>query len=199
METTSEPPFNLKYRATGAIILLSVPVLLLPWLLGGQNGHQAIDEASLIPEPKNEFISSIGPAVDVSKTSINLDPDISSERADQIPQEETESSTSEPAADQSEDGIGGGTETVSDSNALSGAQAGWVVRVGVFSEPDNLKRRADLLSNNGMTSRQETIEINGRPMVRIFLGPFADLATAERESGKAMLVTGEPAFVIELN
>ena len=103
------------------------------------------------------------------------------------------------AADQSEDGISGGTETVSGSNALSGAQTGWVVRVGVFSEPDNLKRRADLLSNNGMTSRQETIEINGRPMVRIFLGPFADLATAERESGKAMLVTGEPAFVIELN
>ena len=195
METTSEPPFNLKYRATGAIILLSVPVLLLPWLLSGQNGRQAIDEASLIPEPKSEFISSIGPAVDLSKTSINPDPDISSERADQIPQEETESSTSEPAVDQSEDGIGGGTETVSDSDA----QTGWVVRVGVFSEPDNLKRRADLLSDNGMTSRQETIEINGRPMVRIFLGPFADLATAERESGKAMLVTGEPAFVIELN
>ena len=122
-----------------------------------------------------------------------------SERADQKPQEKTESSTSEPAAGQSEDGIGVGTETVSDSGALSGAQTGWVVRVGVFSEPDNLKRRADLLSDNGMTSRQETIEINGRPMVRIFLGPFADLATAERESGKAMLVTGEPAFVIELN
>ena len=195
METTSEPPFNLKYRATGAIILLSVPVLLLPWLLSGQNGRQVIDEASLIPEPKSEFISSIGPAADLSKTSINPDPDISSERADQKPEEKTGSSTSEPAAGQSEDGIGGGTETVSDS----GAQTGWVVRVGVFSEPDNLKRRADLLSDNGMTSRQETIEINGRPMVRIFLGPFADLATAERESGKAMLVTGEPAFVIELN
>ena len=199
METTSEAPFNLKYRTTGAIILLSVPVLLLPWLLGGQNGHQAIDEASLIPEPKSEFISSIGPAVDLSKTSINPDPDISSERADQNPQEKTGSSTSEPAVDQSEDEIDGRAETASDSIALSGAQTGWVVRVGVFSEPDNLKRRANLLSNNGMTSRQETIEINGRPMFRIFLGPFADLATAERESGKAMLVTGEPAFVIELN
>ena len=199
METTSEPPFNFKYRATGAVILLSFPVLLLPWLLGGQNGRQAIDEASLIPEPKSEFISSIGPAVALSKASINPDPNISSERADQNPQEKTGSSTSEPATDQSEDGIGGGTETISDSIALSGAQTGWVVRVGVFSEPDNLKRRADLLSNNGMTSRQETIEINGRPMVRIFLGPFADLTTAERESGKAMLVTGEPAFVIKLN
>lgn len=199
METTSEPPFNLKYRATGAVILLSVPVLLLPWLLSGQNGRQVIDETFLIPQPKSEFISSIEPAVDLSKTSINPDPEISSERADQNSQEETGSSTSESTTNQSGDGVGGGTQTVSDSNALSGAQAGWVVRVGVFSEPDNLKRRADLLSSNGMTSHQETIEINGRPMVRIFLGPFADLTTAERESGKAMLVTGEPAFVIKLN
>ena len=71
-----------------------------------------------------------------------------------------------------------------DSNVLSGAQTGWVVRVGVFSEPNNLKKRKNLLLNNGMTSRQEIDEINGRPMVRIFFGPFADLATAERESGK---------------
>ena len=85
METTSEPPFNFKYRVTGAVILLSFPVLLVPWLLGGQNGRQAIDEASLIPEPKSEFISSIGPAVDLSRTSINLDLHISSERADQNP------------------------------------------------------------------------------------------------------------------
>ena len=199
METTSEPPFNLKYRATGAVILLSVPVLLLPWLLSGQNGRHAIDQTFLIPQPKREFFSCFDPAVDFSKTTINPDPEISSERADQNSQEETGSSTSESTTNQSGDGVGGGTQTVSDSNALSGAQAGWVVRVGVFSEPDNLKRRADLLSSNGMTSRQETIEINGRPMVRIFLGPFADLTTAERESGKAMLVTGEPAFVIKLN
>ena len=199
METTSEAPFNLKHRATGAVILVSVPVLLLPWLLGGQNGHQAIDEASLIPEPKSEFISSIGPTVDTSKTPTSPDPDISSEREGQAPEEDTGSSTSEPTANQDDGRIDESPETVSNSNALTGEETGWVVRVGVFSESKNLKRRADLLANNGMASRQETIEINGRPMVRIFLGPFADLAVAERESGKAMLVTGEPAFVIKLN
>ena len=199
METTSEAPFNLKHRATGAVILVSVPVLLLPWLLGGQNGHQAIDEASLIPEPKSEFISSIGPTVDTSKTPTSPDPDISSERKGQAQEEDTGSSTSEPTANQDYGRIDESPETVSNSNALTGEETGWVVRVGVFLESKNLKRRADLLANNGMASRQETIEINGRPMVRIFLGPFADLAVAERESGKAMLVTGEPAFVIKLN
>ncbi len=196
---TSEAPFNLKHRATGAVILVSVPVLLLPWLLGGQNERQAIDEASLIPEPKSEFISSIGPTVDTSKTPTSPDPDISSERKGQAPEEDTGSSTSEPTANQDDGRIDESPETVSNSNALTGEETGWVVRVGVFSESKNLKRRADLLANNGMASRQETIEINGRPMVRIFLGPFADLAVAERESGKAMLVTGEPAFVIKLN
>ena len=90
-------------------------------------------------------------------------------------------------------------ETASGVAALSGEETGWVVRVGVFSQSENLKKRANLLLDNGMIARQETIEINGRAMVRIFLGPFADLAAAERESGKAMLVTGEPAFVVELD
>ena len=167
METTSEAPFNLKHRATGAVILVSVPVLLLPWLLGGQNGRQAIDEASLIPEPKSEFISSIGPTVDTSKTLISPDSDISSEQEGQAPEDDTGSSTSEPTTNQDDGRIDESSETVSHPNALTGEETGWVVRVGVFSESENLKRRAGLLANNGMASRQETIEINGRPMVRI--------------------------------
>jgi len=199
METTSEPPFNLKHRATGAVILLSVPVLLLPWLLGGQNGQQSLNETSLIPEPKSEFISSIGPGADLSKTSISPDPGTSSEQADQNPQADTGSSTSAPTAKPDDDAMSDSPETASGAAALSGEETGWVVRVGVFSQSENLKKRANLLLDNGMIARQETIEINGRTMVRIFLGPFADLATAERESGKAMLVTGEPAFVVELD
>ena len=199
METISEPPFNLKYRAIGAVILLSVPVLVLPWLLRGQNGQQAIDEASLIPEPKSEFISSIRSAEDVSRSSVNRDPNIPIEKGRRAPGDDAEPSAAGASSTDNDGGKGDSTEAASGSTVLSGGETGWVVRVGVFSEPENLKKRARRLSDNGMISRQETIEINGRAMIRIFLGPFPDLATAERESGKAMLVTGEPAFVVELN
>ena len=199
METTSEPPFNLKHRATGAVILLSVPVLLLPWLLGGQNGQQPLDKSSLVPEPKSEFISSIGPAEDVPRASGSPDPNNSIEQKGRTLGDDAEPPASGASSTQNDVGTGDSREAASGATVLSGKETGWVVRVGVFSESENLKKRADLLSDNGMISRQETIEINGRAMVRIFLGPFPDLATAERESGKAMLVTGEPAFVVELN
>ena len=61
-----------------------------------------------------------------------------------------------------------------------------------------IEERSGLLVSNGMRPQRENIDINGHTAVRIYLGPFPDLATAERESGKAMLVTGEPAFVVEL-
>ena len=90
------------------------------------------------------------------------------------------------------------TITNTPSSPDTPAKSGWVVRVGVFSEPSNLEKRSGLLVSNGMTPQRENIDINGHTAVRIYLGPFPDLPTAERESGKAMLVTGEPAFVVEL-
>ena len=62
METTSEPAFNLKHRVTGALILLAWPVLLLPWLLGGQTAQETVHEPAAFLEPKSEFNSSIGPS-----------------------------------------------------------------------------------------------------------------------------------------
>jgi DedD protein len=203
METTSEPVFSLKHRVTGALILLALPVLLLPWLLNGQGGQETVHEPAAFLEPKGEFNSSIGPSSESQTALAKSEPDVSDAPGDQISTENTEtvaSGQSEKSEDNGEDSDNGRNVAVASvAPTLSGVQQGWVVRVGVFSQAENLKKRSSLLKDNGMTPQQEHIEINGRAAVRIFLGPFSDLATAERESGKAMLVTGEPAFVVQLN
>ena len=203
METTSEPAFNLKHRVTGALILLALPVLLLPWLLGGQTGHETVHEPAAFLEPKGEFNSSIGPSPESQAALAKPEPDVSDAPGDQTSTRNAEpaaSGESEEPEDNGEDSNNeGNVAAASVAGTLSGVQQGWVVRVGVFSQAENLKKRSSLLKENGMTPQQENIEINGRPAVRIFLGPFSDLAAAERESGKAMLVTGEPAFVVQLN
>ena len=203
METTSEPAFNLKHRVTGALILLAWPVLLLPWLLGGQTAQETVHEPAAFLEPKSEFNSSIGPSSESQAALAKPQPDVSGGSGDQTSTKNAEpaaSGESEESEDKGEDSDNeGNVAAASVADTLSGVQQGWVVRVGVFSQAENLKKRSSLLKDNGMTPQQEDIEINGRAAVRIFLGPFSDLAAAERESGKAMLVTGEPAFVVELN
>ncbi len=203
METTSEPAFNLKHRVTGALILLAWPVLLLPWLLGGQTAQETVHEPAAFLEPKSEFNSSIGPSPESQAALAKPQPDVSGASGDQTSTKNAEpaaSGESEESEDKGEDSDNeGNVAAASVADTLSEVQQGWVVRVGVFSQAKNLKKRSRLLKDNGMTPQQEDIEINGRAAVRIFLGPFSDLAAAERESGKAMLVTGEPAFVVELN
>ena len=179
MDAPAEPPFNLKHRATGALILLAIPIILLPWFLGDQPVSTGSSPEPAFPEPTGEFNSSIGSSTGAANTNSVA--------------ETAETTTApEPAQDAS------GETTPGEEHMPSSAQEGWVVRVGVFSETTNLKKRSALLVANGMTPQQENIEINGRTAVRIYLGPFGDLAAAERESGKAMLVTGEPAFVVKL-
>tara|TARA_Y100000588_G_scaffold238265_1_gene251956 strand:- start:1464 stop:2075 length:612 start_codon:yes stop_codon:yes gene_type:complete len=203
METPSEPAFNLKHRVTGALILLALPVLLLPWLLGGEAGYEVVHEPADFLEPKGEFNSSIGPSTASQGALEKSESDVSDASGDQISTKNPEPTASGKLEKPKDNGEGGDNEdnvtAVSVAPALIGVQQGWVVRVGVFSQAENLKKRSSLLKDNGMTPHQENIKINGRVAVRIFLGPFSDLAAAERESGKAMLVTGEPAFVVELN
>ena len=176
MEAPAEPPFSLKHRATGAIILLAIPVLILPWLLGGESAPIPVNTTPAVLEPTREFISSIGTTASA----------VAASSATGSAPTQTESVNDPP------------TITDTPSSLDTPAESGWVVRVGVFSEPSNLEKRSGLLVSNGMTPQRENIDINGHTAVRIYLGPFPDLATAERESGKAMLVTGEPAFVVEL-
>ena len=176
MEAPAEPPFSLKHRATGAVILLAIPVLILPWLLGEESAPIPMNITPEILEPTREFISSIGAASNTLATS--LAPDSAEVQTKSI----------------------GDPPTIANKSLSpdTPTESGWVVRVGVFSEPSNLETRSSLLAANGMTPQRENIDINGHTAVRIYLGPFPDLAAAERESGKAMLVTGEPAFVVEL-
>ena len=179
MDAPAEPPFNLRHRATSALILLAIPIILLPWLLGGGPVSTGSSPEPALPEPTGEFNSSVGLGTGGANT--------------ETAPETTETPAALVPAQDASDETAVGEEYVSSS-----AQEGWVVRVGVFSESANLKKRSALLVANGMTPQQEQIEINGRTAVRLYLGPFEDVTAAERESGKAMLVTGEPAFVVEL-
>ncbi len=179
MAASPDLPFNLKHRLIGALILVGGPVIILPLLLTGTGyfPENVGPSGDTLLQPSSEFISKIDPATDPTdllKTGDSRNDSLStgSEKEDQP---ERESDLPESSAQ---------------------LASGWVVRVGVFGELVNANKRQSALEENDMIPQSEEIELNGRRAVRLYLGPFSTQSEAERESAKAVLVTGEQAFVV---
>ena len=181
MATSPDLPFNLKHRLIGALILVVAPVIILPWLLTGDENRQidASPRSELSFAPESEFVANIGqPGT-----------------PDSVPQDKV--TPSDASSTENAQSLNSATEVASRDSG-STEQQGWVVRVGVFGEPVNATKRRKVLRTNGMDPRSEDIQLNGRNAVRLFLGPFPSEDEAERERGKAVLVTGERAFIVKV-
>ena len=179
MAASPDLPFNLKHRLIGALILVGGPVIILPLLLTGSGyfPENVAPSSDTLLQPSSEFISKIDPV--------------------------TESTSLLKTGEPSDDSLATGSQKehqpereVDLPEPLAKLTSGWVVRVGVFGELANANKRRSALEENDMIPQSEEIELNGRPAVRLYLGPFSTESEAERESAKAVLVTGEQAFVV---
>lgn len=179
MAASPDLPFNLKHRLIGALILVGGPVIVLPLLLTGTEyfPENVAPSSDMSLQPSNEFISKIDPGTEPTGLLKKGEP----------PNDNL--STGSQKEHQPE-----GVVDLPDSPAK--LTSGWVVRVGVFGELANANKRRSALEANDMIPQSEEIELNGRRTVRLYLGPFSTESEAERESAKAMLITGEQAFVV---
>ncbi|MEK9786537.1 MAG: SPOR domain-containing protein [Gammaproteobacteria bacterium] len=82
------------------------------------------------------------------------------------------------------------------SEGVEAVKAGWIVQLGVFRDKTNAITQQQRLQENGIRSDRESITFEDSPAWRIVLGPFDSKEEADRESGKAVLVTGERALVL---
>lgn len=179
MAASPDLPFNLKHRLIGALILVGGPVIVLPLLLTGTEyfPENVAPSSDMSLQPSNEFISKIDPGTEPTGLLKKGEP----------PNDNL--STGSQKEHQPE-----GVVDLPESPAK--LTSGWVVRVGVFGELTNANKRRSALEANDMIPQSEEIELNGRRTVRLYLGPFSTESEAERESAKAMLITGEQAFVV---
>lgn len=56
----------------------------------------------------------------------------------------------------------------------------WVVRVASFAESDNAERIVERLEAGGYAPSSARVDVNGKPMVRVWVGPYTDLKDATR-------------------
>ena len=195
-----ESKYSPKHRIVGAIILVSLGVIFLPMILNpDQPAPRLKDATSLneIPKPetqvfripaaslnqiespessrnvtaspadttRNETHSGVvAPTTSVAKTTtdkrdrehLRKDTDVQtavSTSADNRTQQDTRAST----------GV---------DDAATAKAEGWVVQVGTFSDGENAKRLQDRLQQSGFLVNLQSVDLKGRKVVRVRVGPY---------------------------
>lgn len=79
------------------------------------------------------------------------------------------------------------------------AGGNWAVNVGSFSNLDNARALAQRLRAQGLQVSSETVDVNGKPAMRLRVGPYAERALAEAARLRVESVSGSKAAVVALS
>ena len=183
---------GLKQRIIGALVLVSLAVIFVPMMF--DEPHSKRESSSIqipeeppfpevdMPEPETtespeyrieELDAASSPAVtsEVPDPTENIDatePPADPEPADSpAPAQTTE--TSQPADD--------GPVSAEFTRSLEGA---WVVQLGSFGSDDNATRLREKVREKGYSSHLQRISRGDSQLTRVFSGPFAEKAEAEK-------------------
>ncbi len=194
-----ESNYSPKHRIVGAIILVSLAVIFLPMILNPDQPPPAPKQTlNVIPKPETQVFrmpaASLGqvkspessqettasgaetkrskegsvpvePSTSVAKATSNND---DSGRTRKYRDMQAANATLTDKAAQRET-----RTTTSLNNAAATKNAdGWIVQVGAFSDGEKVKRLQDRLRQSGFLVNLQNVDLNGRKMVRVRVGPY---------------------------
>lgn len=168
--------FDPKKRLVGAGILVGLAVIILPAILDGDEDFvtaSATEEAQRIEALENNYVSSeeevtvfvskITP-IETSSGSIGDN----SQASGPVASGSIKEMSSTPAKPES------------GSNPSKIIERGWVVRVGVFTDVENVKEVLVDLKEKGFAPDTESIDISVGKATRIWIGPYEQRVEAAR-------------------
>jgi DedD protein len=82
---------------------------------------------------------------------------------------------------------------------VSAAAGRYVVNVGSFSNLDNARALADRLRAAGLPLTSESVDVSGKPAMRLRVGPYGDRTAAEAARLRVESVAGGSATVVALD
>jgi DedD protein len=163
-------------RLVGAIVLVTVAVMILPMVLDQEPPPVSQDIAVIIP-PKGDAASFAPRAAPATETPRPGAPAAGAappapQAAAKPPGEATgaREGAEKPRAPRS--------EKPADVAAAAGAEA-FVVQLDAFSNPENARQQQKKLSAAGIASYTETVMTQKGALTRVRVGPFADRQQAE--------------------
>lgn len=198
------PAFQLKHRIVGALILVSVGIVALPLILGSPNPElvsDVPDEPLAAETDTRVFVSKITPiggatpVIERSPTPTARSPGGPAPRTappPQVPARKPASPATPPAGERA-------TEPAKKPKAVAEAKPvpdrGWVVQVGTFGNPDNVKRVIKDLRAQGLTPSSTPVRTKGGPATRIWVGPYAQRVDAARVRARIQQSLGTKGLI----
>lgn len=195
---TMEAP--LRYRLVGAIVLIFVAVLVLPWVFDGAGYESMQGLEQPVPE-RPEFVAPQTPSAPVPAP---VDQHAERDRdggevgmAEPAPVPAPEARRPADAASAAPPGSTGqepprtptATEPVPDG-------VGWAVQVGSFGREENAREQAQRLRAEGFPAFVERASANGRAVWRVKVGPRAQRDEALRLRDEVQRRTDVSGIVI---
>jgi DedD protein len=172
---------GLKKRLIGATVLVSLVVIFVPMLLEDEPVVSTELEENIIPEKSDDdFSSKLLPleTEDLSQPLVEELEPLVEEESEVAPEQETAEKSPEPAA--KEQVV---AEKKSEPETKVGL-SGWVVQVGSFSKRDNAEKLVKELQTKKYAAFTDQVDINGKILHRVLVGPEVDKKRAEQLMGK---------------
>lgn len=219
---TTEP--NIKYRVTGAMVLIALAVIFLPLILDGQKKNQVLD--SKIPDKpvRGEIIlvnldeeDSQAKAADektssqtgiLNKTEPTSTPDIIKQSgAGEISTSETQETSSEArqaviktvektATPPPTSDVKPETEPAR-TDRPSYKQTAYVIQLASLSNRENAIKLVDKLKSAGYKAYRKVGRSNGKTINRVLVGPELNKQDAESKIAALNKISGTKAIIME--
>lgn len=214
-------PFVLKHRLTGAAILIAFAVIVLPLLLGVPDSDNQGPAGPGDDTDTTVFHSSITP-IGGATPAARMRKDGAAGKGEESAAGSTEKEAPEAAVatDSGSQPRSGEVASAADASAQaqskpppaeqsssdagqSGEQAkaktvdrGWIVQVGVFKNPDNVKKLVAKLAKGGIDSSTQAAKTSEGDATRVFVGPFETRVEAARTKVRVKQRTGTEGLIV---
>lgn len=200
----SQPDYQLKHRVVGAIMVVTLAVLVIPLLLSEPQISPALDANATVS-------ANVNANADKKTFRAPIEAPTATRNADTAPDEKQNSPPPKsnvnsqqklltiekekekkppPALPKDVD------EVNQQPPPTTATAANWSVRVGTFSKQSNVDSVVGTLKQHAFKVHQTRVTTSlGGAATRIWLGPYAQRATADQVSQRLKTLLGETGFV----
>ncbi|MDI9245495.1 SPOR domain-containing protein [Marinobacter sp. CHS3-4] len=185
---------GLKQRIIGALVLVSLAVIFVPMMFDEPHSERETSTIKIPEEPPF-------PEVDMPEPDAESPPEYRIEELDQgntesgaeqsssngsspgaAVSEDVESVQSEPTAgpEPAEESPEAEREPVKAQEYTRSLEGAWVVQLGSFGSAENATRLRERVREKGYNSHLQSVTRGDAELTRVFSGPFAEKAEAEK-------------------
>ena len=217
MARTREPEieFDPRHRIVGAIVLVTLAVILLPLILDEHPNSTIASTSSGTPEPEVQSVkladNSTSGAEKVVVKKLTLDKSTTGTRLSEptpdsklsdsnkpvaqtrVATKKVETATSKPVAPVTESKP---VQVAESHSSKIASQAHWAVQVGTFSNQANVRRLKKQLEQHGFAVMFKDIKLKQGNAVRVRVGPYASRASADKAQDKIKQDIGIKGVVV---